>query len=70
MGGSNHLWLIGVFFDRGISGIRCVDITINLQRQAKEEGAFRAVSFGKSRAYDSVRLSIQERSKQRRRQGS
>ena len=37
-GGQHHLWLIGDFFDRGVSGIKCVDITMKLQEQALLEG--------------------------------
>jgi|TARA_B100002003_G_scaffold249819_1_gene287212 hypothetical protein len=39
-GGQNHLWLIGDFFDRGVSGLQCVDMTINLQDQAKSAGGY------------------------------
>ncbi len=38
IGGTNHLWLIGDFFDRGQSGIQCVDMTIRLQQQAALAG--------------------------------
>ena len=37
-GGSNQLWLMGDFFDRGGSGIRCIDIAMNLQQQAESVG--------------------------------
>lgn len=37
-GGTNTLWLIGDFFDRGASGIDCLDLTIKLQRQARDSG--------------------------------
>ena len=39
-GGQDHLWLIGDFFDRGVSGIRCVDITMKLQQQARSQGGY------------------------------
>jgi Calcineurin-like phosphoesterase len=39
-GGRHHLWLIGDFFDRGVSGIKCVDITMKLQQQACLEGGY------------------------------
>lgn len=35
-GGQNQLWLIGDLFDRGESGIKCIDITMKLQNQAKD----------------------------------
>jgi hypothetical protein len=38
IGGTNTLWLIGDFFDRGASGIDCLDLTIELQRQAQDSG--------------------------------
>ncbi len=38
IGGSHHLWLIGDFFDRGESGVKCIDITMNLQAQAMVDG--------------------------------
>lgn len=37
-GGQNKLWLIGDLFDRGESGIKCLDITMNLQNQASQSG--------------------------------
>ena len=37
-GGSNTLWLIGDFFDRGKSGLKCIDITMKLQHQANLVG--------------------------------
>jgi hypothetical protein len=37
-GGDNRLILIGDFFDRGIHGIDCVDLTMALQVQAREHG--------------------------------
>ena len=37
-GGSHDLWLIGDFFDRGASGIKCIDITMKLQQQARADG--------------------------------
>lgn len=39
-GGQHHLWLIGDFFDRGVSGIKCVDITMKLQQQARLQGGY------------------------------
>ena len=39
-GGEHHLWLIGDFFDRGVSGIKCVDITMKLQEQALSQGGY------------------------------
>jgi hypothetical protein len=37
-GSSHTLWLIGDFFDRGKSGLKCIDITMMLQKQAKLVG--------------------------------
>ena len=37
-GGQNVLWLMGDFFDRGASGVCCVDLTMTLQAQAAEVG--------------------------------
>ncbi len=37
-GGSDELWLIGDLFDRGSSGIRCLDVTMHLQEQAAAAG--------------------------------
>ncbi len=37
-GGEHQLWLIGDLFDRGQSGIKCLDITRKLQQQAGESG--------------------------------
>lgn len=37
-GADNHLWLMGDFFDRGASGIKCMDLTIRLQAQAPATG--------------------------------
>jgi hypothetical protein len=37
-GGSNTLWLIGDFFDRGESGLECIDITMKIQSQASLVG--------------------------------
>jgi hypothetical protein len=37
-GGSDSLWLMGDFFDRGASGIKCLDLTIKLQGQAIKDG--------------------------------
>jgi hypothetical protein len=34
-GGDATLWLMGDFFDRGASGIKCVDLTMKLQKQAE-----------------------------------
>jgi hypothetical protein len=39
-GGSHALWLMGDFFDRGASGLRCVDLTMKLQQQASETGGY------------------------------
>jgi len=39
-GGQSTLWLMGDFFDRGASGIRCVDLTMKLQRQAASAGGY------------------------------
>ncbi len=37
-GGTDHLWLMGDFFDRGASGIKCIDLTMRLQQEAKADG--------------------------------
>ena len=37
-GGTSQLWLMGDFFDRGASGIRCLDLTIRLQKEAVATG--------------------------------
>ncbi len=37
-GGEHHLWLIGDFFDRGASGINCVNLTMSLQEGARKAG--------------------------------
>ena len=37
-GGTDRLWLMGDFFDRGASGIRCMDLTMKLQGQAEQAG--------------------------------
>lgn len=37
-GGRNRLWLMGDFFDRGASGVKCVDLTMRLQREAAAAG--------------------------------
>lgn len=37
-GGDASLWLMGDFFDRGASGIRCLDLTMRLQREAAAAG--------------------------------
>ena len=43
-GGSNELWFMGDFFDRGSSGVKCIELTIKLQQQAKvENGAVQAL---------------------------
>ncbi len=46
IGGDSHLWLIGDFFDRGASGIKCVDITMRLQREAAAAGGFVGALLG------------------------
>ena len=33
-----NLWLMGDFFDRGASGIKCIDLTMKLQQQADAKG--------------------------------
>lgn len=37
-GGDQRLWLIGDIFDRGIHGIDCLDLTMSLESQAREQG--------------------------------
>lgn len=37
-GGTHALWLIGDLFDRGPSGIGCVELTMKLQEQARQQG--------------------------------
>ena len=37
-GNDATLWLMGDFFDRGESGIRCLDLTMRLQEQASQVG--------------------------------
>lgn len=37
-GGHDTVWLMGDFFDRGASGIRCMDLTMQLQNEAREAG--------------------------------
>lgn len=37
-GGGRHLWLIGDFFDRGVSGMDCLELTMSLQKQAHAAG--------------------------------
>ena len=37
-GGTNHLWLMGDFFDRGASGIKCIELTMRLQQEALAHG--------------------------------
>ncbi|MBT4162474.1 MAG: hypothetical protein HOC70_02760 [Gammaproteobacteria bacterium] len=37
-GGDAQVWLMGDFFDRGASGIRCLDLTMKLQQQAVATG--------------------------------
>ncbi len=39
-GGDHRLWLMGDFFDRGASGVKCVDLTMKLQEQAKSAGGY------------------------------
>jgi hypothetical protein len=39
-GGTNRLWLIGDFFDRGASGVKCVELTMSLQKKAAVVGGF------------------------------
>ena len=36
-GGSNMLWLIGDFFDRGSSGVDCLELTMKLRAQAPSD---------------------------------
>jgi hypothetical protein len=38
IGGKNNLWMIGDFFDRGDEGVACVDLIMDLQRQAAAVG--------------------------------
>ena len=38
IGGDSTLWLMGDFFDRGSSGIQCLDLTMSLQTCAKPHG--------------------------------
>lgn len=37
-GGDHRLWLIGDLFDRGIHGIDCLELTMSLESQAREQG--------------------------------
>lgn len=37
-GGTDHLWLMGDFFDRGASGIKCIELTMRLQQEAQANG--------------------------------
>ncbi len=37
-GGTDTLWLMGDFFDRGASGIKCLEVTMSLQEQAASAG--------------------------------
>lgn len=37
-GGEDHLWLIGDFFDRGVSGMDCLELTMSLQKEAEQAG--------------------------------
>lgn len=37
-GGDSRLWLMGDFFDRGASGVRCVELTMRLQKEAEAVG--------------------------------
>ncbi|MBD3649623.1 MAG: metallophosphoesterase [Pseudomonadales bacterium] len=39
-GGDHNLWLIGDFFDRGNSGIDCVELTMSLQQEAARAGGY------------------------------
>ncbi len=39
-GGDATLWLMGDFFDRGASGIKCLDLTMKLQQQAQVAGGY------------------------------
>jgi len=38
IGGTHQLWLIGDFFDRGDMGVECVELTMQLQMQARAVG--------------------------------
>lgn len=38
IGGTNSLWLMGDFFDRGPDGIACLDLTMRLQQEAAIAG--------------------------------
>ena len=51
-GEDSKLWLMGDFFDRGASGVRCMDLTIRLQREAAAAGGEVNSLLGKIR--DSV----------------
>ncbi len=37
-GGTDTLWLMGDFFDRGASGVKCVELCMSLQKQAAAVG--------------------------------
>lgn len=37
-GGAHRLWIMGDFFDRGASGVRCMDLTMRLQEEAAAAG--------------------------------
>ena len=37
-GGNDQLWLMDDFFDRGASGIKSIELTMRLQREAKADG--------------------------------
>ena len=37
-GGTDHLWLSGDFVDRGASGIKCIELTMRLKREAQADG--------------------------------
>lgn len=37
-GGTDVVWLMGDFFDRGASGVRCMDLTMRLQKEAPDSG--------------------------------
>ena len=37
-GGTDHLWLMCDFFDRGASGTKCIELTMRLQQEAQADG--------------------------------
>ena len=47
-GGTDHLWLMGDFFDRGASGIKCIELVMRLQREAQEAGGCVLINLGKA----------------------